>query len=73
MIPYCPTCLEPFQSQRLFDEHRVGRYEPHERRCLTPDEMTAKGWRFDGRTWRGPADERWEERKKKLHEDRKAS
>jgi hypothetical protein len=52
-MPYCPTCLEPFQSQGLFDKHRVGRYEPMERRCLTPDEMRAKGWRHDGKTWRG--------------------
>ena len=52
-MPYCPTCREPFQSQSLFDAHRVGKYDPDERRCLTPDEMRAKGWRHDGRTWRG--------------------
>lgn len=54
MTPYCSVCGEPFQSQTLFDKHRVGKYEPDERRCLTPDEMQAKGWRHDGRTWRGP-------------------
>jgi hypothetical protein len=52
-MPYCPTCGEPFQSQGLFDRHRVGRYVPDERRCLTPEEMRAKGWTHDGRTWRG--------------------
>lgn len=70
MTPYCASCGEPFQSQTLFDDHRVGKYVPDERRCLTPDEMLDKGWRFDGRTWRGPIDERWVERKKRLHEER---
>ena len=69
MIPYCSVCKEPFLSQGLFDQHRVGKYSPDERRCLTPDEMRAKGWRFDehSRTWRGVADERWEQRKQDLH------
>lgn len=62
MTPFCGECKEPFQSQGLFDAHRVGRFEPPTkppkqdpgpRRCLTPDEMRAKGWRHDGRTWRG--------------------
>ena len=66
MIPYCSTktggCGQPFQSRGLFDAHRVGWFEPPTkpkandpgpRRCLTPDEMLAKGWRFDGKTWRG--------------------
>lgn len=66
MTPYCGACGEPFQSQGLFDEHRVGSYDRAgedrvvkgkrvgPRRCLTRDEMLAKGWRHDGRTWRGP-------------------
>lgn len=53
MIPYCAACREPFISQRLFDEHRVGKFHPNERRCLSKDEMVAKGWRHDGKTWRG--------------------
>lgn len=68
MTPYCAECGEPFQSQGLFDAHRVGAFNRNEearlvgdpphllgpRRCLTPDEMRAKGWRRDQRTWRGP-------------------
>ena len=66
-MPYCGECREPFRSQSLFDAHRVGAFNRDEegrvlertglpvgpRRCLTKDEMRAKGWRFDGRTWRG--------------------
>lgn len=77
MTPYCASCGEPFQSQGLFDEHRVGAYNRDEedrmvgrpprrlgpRRCLTPEEMRAKGWRFDGRTWRGKSNGFWEKRK----------
>jgi hypothetical protein len=58
MMPYCATCGEPFQSQTLFDKHRVGTFEPMTRRCLTPDEMREKGWTHDGRTWRGPKKDR---------------
>jgi hypothetical protein len=64
-MPYCATCGEPFQSQGLFDQHRVGPFEPPgQRRCLTPDEMRAKGWRHDGKTWRGapPKDDRFKGR-----------
>lgn len=45
----CPTCGELFSRTRAFDRHRIGAYaKPGEwkdsRRCLTPEEMTARGW-----------------------------
>lgn len=44
----CTACLEVFNSESTFDRHRVGPFEspeaPAKRRCLTPAEMTAKGW-----------------------------
>ena len=47
----CPTCGEDFNGIRLFDAHRVGRHaylydaeHPDGRRCLTLEEMLAKGW-----------------------------
>lgn len=61
MIPYCNDCKEPFISQILFDRHRVGRFEPNERRCLSKEEMLAKGWKFDGKTWRGEGDSKWKQ------------
>jgi hypothetical protein len=39
----CAACREYFNSTYAFDKHRVGRYTPMERRCLSPDEMRAKG------------------------------
>lgn len=38
----CRGCSQYFNSNRAFDKHRTGHYE-HGRRCLTPDEMIAKG------------------------------
>lgn len=37
----CAACLEYFNSTRAFDRHRRGVYP--DRRCRTPDEMTAAG------------------------------
>lgn len=44
----CPECSEYFNSTGAFSKHRVGDYARDAngrsmRRCLTPDEMTAKG------------------------------
>jgi hypothetical protein len=43
----CPSCGELFNSSSSFDKHRVGEFAvkegPNRRRCLTPDEMIAKG------------------------------
>jgi len=46
---HCATCHLSFASQTGFDKHRVGRYNqtPSERRCLTREELTAKGWTVD--------------------------
>lgn len=38
----CSACKETFSSVSSFDSHRVGKYEPMTRRCLTRDEMLAK-------------------------------
>jgi len=56
----CVPCGHDLGSLRLFDAHRVG---PHDgdRRCLTVEEMTWRGWPLDrhGR-WRDPARaQRW--------------
>ena len=44
----CPSCDEPFNRVSTFDKHRVGEFAgtggTNTRRCLTPEEMQAKGW-----------------------------
>ena len=49
-------CCQSFASNHAFDKHRTGRYEPNQRRCLTPDELLAKGWAKTGAydSWRTP-------------------
>jgi hypothetical protein len=40
----CPGCGEHFNSNHAFDMHRTGMHGyPIARRCMTPDEMIAKG------------------------------
>jgi hypothetical protein len=68
-VNLCRACEEDFASVAAFDEHRVGDHEftfreglerippSYEgRRCLSPDEIEAAGWKRDrwGR-WRLPA------------------
>ena len=36
-----------FNTVNTFDMHRVGDFADKSRRCLTIDEMTAKGWRIN--------------------------
>jgi hypothetical protein len=36
-------CGEYFNSTKAFDRHRTGAYALAQRRCLSPDEMRAKG------------------------------
>lgn len=53
----CPACGEPFSSVREFDRHRIGAFATlgewmHKRRCLTPAELDARGWRCNGRGFR---------------------
>jgi hypothetical protein len=38
----CPGCSEYFNSTHAFEKHRAGVFGVS-RRCLTPDEMSAKG------------------------------
>lgn len=40
----CRECLQLFRSERPFNRHRVGEYEPDTRRCLTEIELRAKGY-----------------------------
>lgn len=50
---HCMTCHLNFASQTGFDKHRIGGFgnnatgKPNTRRCLTPEELTAKGWTVD--------------------------
>ena len=39
----CGGCREYFNSNGTFEQHRVGEHGK-DRRCLTPQEMTDKGW-----------------------------
>lgn len=39
----CPTCHLFFSTTRNFDRHQIGPYHDNSRRCLTPQEMEAKG------------------------------
>lgn len=40
----CSVCNEYFNSAFAFSSHRIGTYQPPTRRCLSPDEMRARGW-----------------------------
>lgn len=44
----CAGCGQGFNRVSTFDKHRTGDFVsasgPNTRRCLTPDEMAAKGW-----------------------------
>ena len=46
----CPGCGELFNSTYAFDLHRTGTHSPPARRCLSVEEMLAKGMakRADG-------------------------
>jgi hypothetical protein len=53
----CTSCGELFSSVREFDRHRTGTFAPsgawaHRRRCLSVDELTARGWTQDHRGFR---------------------
>lgn len=57
----CTGCNQYFNSNEAFDKHRTGKHGVN-RRCMTPDEMIAKGMILpeDG-FWRGSPQpkERW--------------
>ncbi len=39
----CAGCGEFFNSSFAFDRHRIGEHEGNQRRCMTIDEMIARG------------------------------
>lgn len=39
----CQGCKEYFNSNTAFDKHRTGKHCNQTRRCMTPEEMMAKG------------------------------
>ncbi|MGQ0834974.1 MAG: FDXHR family putative zinc-binding protein [Gammaproteobacteria bacterium] len=46
----CSACGQHFNSVTVFDRHRTGSWP--DRRCLSPAEMSAKGWlRNDASFW----------------------
>ena len=42
-VSYCTGCRRTFSSVSAFDLHRVGLFTRSQRRCLTPQEMHARG------------------------------
>jgi hypothetical protein len=52
----CGACGRTFSSVTAFDRHRAGTFEPLTRRCLTDEEIEARGlvhtaldiWQFAG-------------------------
>lgn len=52
-IEHCPACHQTFTGTSAGDKHRVGDHAvsrgPNRRRCLTPDEMRARGMGQNGR------------------------
>lgn len=59
----CSGCRVFFNSVTAFDKHRTGDYGV-DRRCMTVDEMTAKGMSVnEAGYWIGSSMERWK------HED----
>lgn len=47
----CPSCGEYFNSSASFDGHRYGKHTGNLRKCLTVDQMTAKGMSVDSGGW----------------------
>jgi putative DNA primase/helicase len=46
----CPACGEYFNSEKSFDQHRVGKYT-EDRRCKTVDDMEASGMILSDTGW----------------------
>ena len=46
---HCAACHQTFTGTTSGDRHRVGAFWPDERRCLTPEEMRAKGMEQNAR------------------------
>lgn len=47
----CQGCKQFFNSTLAFSKHRIGEHEGSQRRCMTTDEMTAKGMAVNSRGW----------------------
>jgi len=51
----CTVCGLYFRRTSTFDAHRIGRPGTPARRCLSPDELVARGWSRDSQGyWRRP-------------------
>ena len=48
-LNYCRTCSADFASVAAFDRHRVGTYDPHDRRCMDDRELAAAGMAANAR------------------------
>jgi len=63
-VNLCRSCTQDFAGVGLFDAHRTGAHShlwsverEDGRRCLSPDELEARGWRLDSRgRWSDPAE-----------------
>jgi hypothetical protein len=53
----CRGCGQYFNSNSAFEAHRTGKYG-EDRRCKTPDEITASGYRVNKDGYWSSADER---------------
>lgn len=55
----CTVCGLYFRRTSTFDAHRIGRVGTPARRCLSPDELAARGWSVDAQGyWRRPGPDR---------------
>ena len=61
-IEHCTECHETFTGSSSGDKHRVGEFVPDTRRCLTSDEMRAKGMEQNARgQWTSGGTSPWAE------------
>lgn len=54
----CMACGEYFNRVSTFDKHRVGEYGA-DRRCMTSEEMQAKGWHINAAGFWVTASREW--------------
>jgi hypothetical protein len=47
----CRGCNQTFTSLSAFDMHRTGKFERKKRRCLTEQEMLARGMVQNAKSW----------------------
>jgi hypothetical protein len=48
---FCVACQKTFKSEYTFDKHRSGDHAGRTRRCLSTEEMQAKGMLQNERGW----------------------